>query len=178
MKQLLQRLWEWFSGLLFRICAGFLRLFGKELTEEQFQPVLQFVKFGIVGVSNTLISLAVYYAVILIRRDWYIAGNILGFVISVLNSYYWNSKYVFQMQEDRLRTLIRTFAAYGTNLLLGTFLLWFFVDRLGISPFLAPLLNLIITIPLNFVLNKFWVMKKRPSAQDVPDGADAQQKGE
>ena len=168
MKQLLQRLWDWFSGLLYTVCAGFLKLFHKELTKEQFQPVLQFVKFGIVGVSNTLISLGVYYAVILICGEkWYIAGNILGFVVSVLNSYYWNSKYVFNMQEDRLRTLIRTFAAYGTNLLLGTFLLWLFVERLGISPFIAPIFNLIITIPLNFVLNKFWVMKKRPSKDDA-----------
>lgn len=167
MKEHLQKLWDRFAGLLYAVCAGFLKLFHKDLTKEQFQPVLQFVKFGIVGVSNTLIALAVYYAVILYRRDWYIAGNILGFVVSVLNSYYWNSKYVFKMQEDRLRTLIRTFAAYGTNLLLGTFLLWLFVEKLGISPFIAPVINLVITVPLNFVLNKFWVMKKRPSKDDA-----------
>ena len=167
MKRLVGRLWKLLSRMLYAVCARCMKLVGRELTEEQFQPVLQFVKFGIVGVSNTLISLAVYYAVILYRRDWYIAGNILGFVVSVLNSYYWNSKYVFKMQDDRLRTLIRTFAAYGTNLLLGTFLLWLFVEKLGISPFVAPVINLVITVPLNFVLNKFWVMKKRPSKDDA-----------
>ena len=70
------------------------------------------------------------------------------------------------MREDRLRTLIKTFCAYGTNLLLGAVLLWLFVERLGISPFLAPILNLMITVPLNFVLNKFWVMKKRPEKKE------------
>lgn len=167
MKRVLQQIWAWFSDVLYAVCARCMRLFGRELTRAQFQPFLQFVKFGIVGVSNTFISLAVYYAVILYRRDWYIAGNIAGFIVSVLNSYYWNSKYVFKMQEDRLRTLIRTFAAYGTNLLLGTFLLWLFVKKLGISPFLAPIFNLLITVPLNFVLNKFWVMKKHPAKDDV-----------
>ena len=162
MKRLLGAVWEWFAGLLYRISAAFLRLFHRELTQEQFQPVLQFIKFGIVGVSNTAISMIVYYAVILINEDWYLAGSVLGFVISVLNSYYWNSNYVFNMQQDRLRTLLRTFAAYSTNLLIGTVLLWVFVEKLGISAYIAPLLNLLITVPLNFLLNKFWVMKKRP----------------
>ncbi len=168
MKRFAAALWHLFSDLLFKVCARCMRLAGKELTEEQFQPFLQFVKFGIVGVSNTLISLAVYYAVILgFGERWYLAGNVLGFVVSVLNSYYWNSNYVFKMQEDRLRTLLRTFAAYGTNLLLGSFLLWLFVKHLHISPYLAPIFCLILTIPLNFALNKFWVMKKRPAKDDA-----------
>lgn len=172
MKRLLGALWSWLADLLYRIAVGFCRLLHRELTPEQFQPVLQFIKFGIVGVSNTAISMIVYYAVILINEKWYLAGSVLGFVVSVLNSYYWNSNYVFNMQEDRLRTLVRTFIAYGSNLLIGTVLLWLFVEKLGISPYIAPLLNLIITVPLNFVLNKFWVMKKRPEAPEQSESKE------
>jgi putative flippase GtrA len=33
------------------------------------------------------------------------------------------------------------------------------VNYLNISEFIAPILNLIITIPLNFLLNKFWAFR-------------------
>ena len=162
MKQLVQRLWKWFAGVLFAGCSRICRLFGKELTQEGFAPFLQFVKFGIVGVSNTAISLLVYYAVLLLNKDWYQIGNAAGFIVSVLNSFYWNSKFVFKVQDNQLSRLVKTFTAYGSNLLLGAVLLHLFIEKLGISAFIAPLINLCITIPLNFVLNKFWVMKKTP----------------
>ncbi|MBQ8922854.1 MAG: GtrA family protein [Oscillospiraceae bacterium] len=166
MKKLIRALWQILERVLTAVLRGIFRLFGKELSEQTRRQIMQFVKFGMVGVMNTAISLIVYYAVILFRRDWYLIGSIAGFFVSVLNAYYWNSRFVFRKQDDRLRTLLRTYLAYGTNLLLGTVLLWLLVERLGISPFLAPFINLIITIPLNFVLNKFWVMKKQPQKEE------------
>ena len=166
MKNLIRKLWHIFEGIISAVLRGCFRLAGKELSEHTRQQILQFIKFGMVGVLNTVISLTVYYAVVLFRRDWYMLGNIAGFIISVLNAFYWNSTYVFNMRENRLRTLLRTYMAYGSNLIIGSVLLWLLVDQLGISPFLAPILNLIITIPLNFVLNKFWVMKKRPKKEE------------
>ena len=166
MKTLIRKLWHIFEGIISAVLRGCFRLAGKELSEHTRQQILQFIKFGLVGVLNTVISLTVYYAVVLFRRDWYMLGNVAGFIISVLNAFYWNSTYVFNMRENRLRTLLRTYMAYGSNLIIGSVLLWLLVDQLGISPFLAPILNLIITIPLNFVLNKFWVMKKRPQKEE------------
>ena len=135
------------------------RLMRRPLTDDTWNKIFQFIKFCIVGVSNTAISLVVYYIFVLINKSWYIAGNAVGFVVSVLNSYFWNSRFVFKKTDEVGKTMFKTFAAYGTNLIIGTALLYLFVDILHISEFIAPLLNLIITIPLNFILNKFWVMK-------------------
>lgn len=77
-----------------------------------------------------------------------------------MNSYFLNSKFVFKKQDEKAKTIIKTYLAYGTNLIIGTGLLYLFVDILHISELVAPLLNLIVTIPLNYVLNKFWVMRK------------------
>ncbi|MEG2931919.1 MAG: GtrA family protein [Ruthenibacterium sp.] len=30
----------------------------------------------------------------------------------------------------------------------------------GVSEWIAPVINLVITIPLNFILNKFWTFKQ------------------
>lgn len=125
-----------------------------------FNLVKQFIKFGIVGLSNTAISLGIYYIFIFINRDWYIAGNTVGFIVSVLNSYYFNNKYVFQKtQSGHLKPLIKTYLAYGSTFILGTVLLIIMVEFLGIPETIAPLLILVITIPTNFLINKYWTFK-------------------
>ena len=145
---------------LFRAAANIpFMLIHKELTDEIWDRLFQFIKFCFVGLSNTAISLAVYYIFIAVNRNWYIAGNAAGFIVSVLNSYFWNSRYVFKKKDEVGKTMIKTFAAYSTNLAIGTALLYLFVDILHISEIVAPLLNLVITVPLNFILNKVWVMK-------------------
>lgn len=120
----------------------------------------QFIKFGIVGVLNTLIGLGIYYIFIYISVSLYVAGNTAGFIAGVLNSYYWNNKYVFtKSEEGHFKPLMKTFAAYGGTFILSTILLIIMVDYLHISEWVAPLINLIITVPLNFLLNKFWAFK-------------------
>lgn len=121
--------------------------------------IKQFIKFGLVGVSNTLISLGTYYLLYFLGVNYLIA-NTFGFIISVLNSYYWNNKYVFKKtQEGHLKPLIKTFLSYGSTFLLSTVLLFVIVQYLGVSEIIAPIATLVITIPLNFVMNKFWAFK-------------------
>lgn len=127
---------------------------------EIIQALKQFIKFGIVGVSNTIISLSVYYLLVFINVH-YIIANSIAFIVSVINAYYWNSKYVFKSVEER--TIIKSFTkviiSYGFTFVLGTVLMVVWVDFLKISNLIAPILNLFVTIPLNFVLNKHWAMK-------------------
>lgn len=145
--------------MFYKILKKIFSVLGKDLSEHTFEEILRFFKFCLVGVSNTAISLGVYYIFVFINKDFYLLGNAVGFVVSVLNSYFWNSKFVFKKTDEVSKTIIKTFLAYGTNLLLGTGLLYLFVDLLNISEIIAPLINLIFTIPLNYLLNKFWVMK-------------------
>ena len=122
----------------------------------------QFVKFGIVGVANTLIQWAAYYPLVLFLNVHYIIANIVGFILSTLNSYYWNSKYVFpKKDQNRKSVIIRCFCAYGFTFLLSNALLGLMVDIIGISKMVAPIISLFITVPTNFALNKFWVYKEK-----------------
>lgn len=113
--------------------------------------------------SNTIISYIVY--IIGIRLGWhYLLASIAGFIISVINSFYWNNRYVFRKEDGEQRSIvkafIKTFLAYaGTGLVLNNVLLVLQVSILQVPKWLAPLLNLTITIPLNFVLNKIWAFK-------------------
>lgn len=127
------------------------------------KALLQFIKFGIVGVSNTFISLLIYYLFIAVNRSLYQAGNITGWIISVANAFFWNNKYVFTSKnKERKGLLIRigkTYLSYGSTFLLNTLLLYLEIELWKWSPAISPMFNLLLTIPLNFLLNKFWAFR-------------------
>ena len=133
----------------------------RSINRDNWKTVLiQFIKFGIIGVSNTLISTAVYYLFIWSNTDLYFAGNGVGWIVSVFNRFYWNNRFVFKNSEfSWWKKLFRTYLAYGGSFVVGSLLLVLQVRVLGISEWLAPWINMVITIPLNFLLNKFWAFK-------------------
>ncbi len=121
--------------------------------------IKQFVNFGIVGISNTAIYLAVYYALLFYNVNYIIAYSV-SFVVSVLNAYYWNNKYVFKKNTaGHMKPLVKTFFSYGSTFILSIGLLILMVDYINISKNIAPVINLVITIPLNFLLSKLWAFK-------------------
>ena len=133
----------------------------KEINKDNWREVLiQFIKFGAIGASNTLVSTVIYYLFIWINTDLYFIGNVVGWIVSVFNSFFWNNRFVFQNSQFKWwKKLMRTYLAYGGSFLLGKLTLILQVRILHVSPWLAPWINMVITIPLNFVLNKFWAFK-------------------
>lgn len=133
----------------------------KKMNKDNWKEMLvQFVKFGIIGASNTIISTAVYYLFVLISPGLYFVGNVAGWIVSVFNSFFWNNRYVFTKSKYSWgQKLLRTYLAYGGGFIVGSTTLVLLVSVLGVSEWLAPWINLVITIPLNFVLNKFWAFK-------------------
>lgn len=123
------------------------------------QQGVQFVKFGVVGISNTAISYGVYVVLVALGVS-YLLANGIAFVASVLNSFFWNRRYVFSDNAGEIAwyvVLIKTFVAYSvTGIFLSSILLFFWIDVSGVSSYIAPLINLIITVPLNFFINKYW----------------------
>ena len=158
------------------------------LEASRLAPLIQFIKFGLVGVSNTLISYAVemlgYYVLfssstfpgtvsLLASIGLTVTGEqirvivvtVLSFVISVTNAYYWNNRCVFGQGKktvgEHLRTYLKTVACYAlTGLLLAPAAKVWLVG-VGVPFWIASLSTLIITIPLNFILNKFWAFGKK-----------------
>ena len=162
------RIIETIAEFLFRIIFRIIR---KEYTEKTHESLMQFVKFGIVGVSNTVISYLLYTISLLAMRSIelfpkidYIIAQIIAFVLSVLWSFYWNNKMVFTMEEGQTRNLwkalIKTYISYSfTGLFLNSILIILWVQIFHISEFIAPIINLLISVPVNFIINKFWAFK-------------------
>ncbi|HBA68357.1 MAG TPA: GtrA family protein [Lachnospiraceae bacterium] len=158
----MDKFWELVESVLHFVIYKILHL---KLSEEVWGKICQFVKFGVVGVSNTLISYAVY--AVLVNLNWhYLLANVAGFVVSVINAYYWSDRYVFKAQEGEERVwwkaFLKTFISYaGTGLILNNILLVIWVDVAGIHEMLGPVINLFVTVPLNFLLNKYWAYRDK-----------------
>lgn len=162
MEKVAKTVWSFFEKTVNFIIQKLLHL---PVDEEKINGFLQFVKFGLVGISNTAVHYCIYLICSFIGLH-YIMANFMAFTVSVLNSFYWNSRYVFHQTDGKKRslmgTLIKTFISYGfTGLLLSSILLYIEVDMLQINALLAPVINLIVTIPLNFIINKFWAFKEK-----------------
>ena len=138
----------------------------------------QFIRFGLVGVSNTVIGYIIYALSLKGLRlfnifpscDIYIAQFIM-FVLSVAWSFYWNNRFVFKgktkSKKDLLIALLKTYVSYAfTSLFLSELLLALWVKVLGINEFIAPILNLVITVPLNFFIQKYWAFKNKTGSEE------------
>ncbi len=163
---IIEKIYMWFVELLFKIIR-------KDLTDKTRQTFKEFLKFGLVGVSNTVISYVLYAVVLLGLQkaslfpsvDYFIA-NVVSFVLSVAWSFYWNNKYVFTAEEGEHRNiwaaLFKTYCSYAfTGLILNNILLYLWVSVLGINKMLAPIINLVVSIPINFFMNKLWAFGKK-----------------
>lgn len=159
-----------------------------EKKKKIFSSFLQFIKFGIVGAINTVVNYVIYNFVYhLIIPNVHIA-NLCGFIISVFSAFLLQNKFVFKKEDGEERsmwkTLAKTYVSYSfTGLFLTELLLLMWIDLINLSQYvsplcewingfgfhfepdglaasIAPILNMVITVPLNFVINKFWAYKK------------------
>lgn len=149
---------------------------------------LQFIGFGIIGAFNTVLSYGItngcYYLLGLHEQ----ISNVITFVITVFISFLLNRTFVFKKTEsanveitndnDEITNdngeiananadsnpwymeLIKVYISYAfTELFLMALFLFVEERLLGIPHYIATLLNLIVTVPINFILNKFWAYK-------------------
>lgn len=123
----------------------------------------QFLKFGAVGILNTLISVVAYNILVLIGLN-YIISNISGYTLGVLNSYYWNKNWVFKSGSKRNRIFLKFIAVNVISLGLNTLFLYILVDTLNFHSVISQLIATVIGMIINFVLNKKWAFESKESS--------------
>ena len=85
-----------------RLIKRFFKVFHVELADKTAESLVQFIKFGMIGVTNTVISYVLNVLVLLALKplnvSWdFIVGNMVAFILSVLWSFYWNNRFVFNL---------------------------------------------------------------------------------
>src|SRR5271157_684570 len=116
--------------------------------------VVQFVKFGIVGVSNTLLTFAVYTLLLKGFGVWYLAASAIGFVVGAVNGFLWNRRWTFRGHVGDALTPVRWGIVQSAGLGLNLGLLYLFVHDAGLDELLGQALATIIVTVLTFIANR------------------------
>jgi putative flippase GtrA len=121
--------------------------------------VRQFVRFLVVGVSNTLISFIVYRLLLAVSMPYAVAAP-LSFAAGALNGYILNRRWTFDARDTtRARVLYVSFAALGaffTTVFVVLFVRAFDVGRVEAYIVAVPP----VTVSL-FLANRLWTFAER-----------------
>lgn len=138
--------------------------------------MLHFFKYNLIGIMNTLITLAVVW-VMHQWLDWNLElSNFLGFVAGGCNSYImnriWNFKSSNEKKSEITRFLIVFLCAYGLNLLVLEGCVYALENSSALVSFnrlvaqfmkpgyLANIIANVVYVLASFTLYKKWVFKK------------------
>ncbi len=126
--------------------------------------VAQFVKFGIVGISNTLLSFAVYTVLLKVFDIWYLAASAIGFAVGTVNGFLWNRRWTFREHVGDALTPVRWFVVQGCGLVANLALVFLFVQDVGLDKLLGQACATAIVTVFTFFANRAWTFRMHPTA--------------
>ena len=117
----------------------------------------QFIKFCIVGVGNTGISLLVY-ALLLKFNVHYLAASTIAYLAGIVNGYIFSTSFVFK-NKFNLTQGLKFLGVYLSSLLINLGLLYVLVDFFHISEFWGQFFVTCFNVVYNYLLNKIWTFR-------------------
>ena len=144
MENIFKKFWRWFWRKL--------------------MPFHQFIKFSLVGATNTAVDFILFYA--LTRGiTWfsvhYLIANSASFALAITNSYFLNHYWTFNKRDsehDLIRYLKFILANVFTLIILQV-CLYFLIEHWQVYDLYAKTMLVLISVVSNFFLSKFLVFK-------------------
>ena len=141
--------------------------------------LLQFAKFGIVGISNTLITFVVYTLLLKVFGVWYLAASAIGFAVGAVNGFLLNRRWTFRGHVGDARTPLRWMVVQGCGLGLNEALLFFWVDTVGLDKLAGQAFAIAVVTVVTFLTNRAWTFRMHPDHHqrvnaDAPASAPAE----
>ncbi len=124
--------------------------------------VVQFVKFGIVGVSNTLITFVVYTLLLKVFGVWYIAASAIGFIAGAINGFVLNRRWTFAGHVGDAFTPLRWAVVQSGGLGINLGLLYLLVHDAGLDKLLAQAAATVVVTVSTFIVNRAWTFRHEP----------------
>ncbi len=132
-------------------------------------PVLvQFVKFGIVGVSNTLLAFAIYTVLLKVFGVWYLGASAIGFVVGRRQRLPAQPPLDVSRPRRRRADAVRWGIVQGCGLGLNEALLFLFANGAGIDKLISQAFATVIVTVITFLVNRAWTFRMHPAASPPP----------
>jgi putative flippase GtrA len=129
--------------------------------------VAQFVKFGIVGVSNTVLGLGVYAVLLKGFGVWYLAASALGFAAGATNGFLWNRRWTFRGHVGDALTPVRWGIVQTCGLGVNEGLLYVLVHDAHLDKILAQVGATAVVTVTTFAVNRTWTFRMHPVADSA-----------
>jgi putative flippase GtrA len=124
--------------------------------------LVQFVKFGIVGVSNTLLTFLIYTLLLKVFGVWYIAASAVGFVVGATNGFLLNRRWTFAGHVGDSLTPVRWAIVQGCGLGVNLGLLYLLVHDARLDELLAQAFATVVVTISTFFVNRAWTFRHEP----------------
>lgn len=126
------------------------------------RPALaQFIKFSLVGASNTLVDFGVYLLCTRAIGVYYLVAHGISFTTAATWSYVMNRKWTFRDTTSRVQTqYIKFLLVSVVGLGLTSLLLYLFVHHLQIHDVIGKALAIPLVLIWNFSINRLWTFRK------------------
>jgi putative flippase GtrA len=123
------------------------------------QVLVQFVKFGIVGVSNTLLTLATYTLLLKVFGVWYLAASAIGFIVGAVNGFLLNRRWTFREHVGDALTPVRWGVVQTGGLGVDEALLFVLVHDAHLDKLLAQVCATAVVTVTTFFVNRAWTFR-------------------
>jgi putative flippase GtrA len=132
-------------------------------------PLGEAVRFGVVGVSQNALNVAVFALATGLGMD-YRAAAVLAGLIAFLASFLMNRHWTFTSRRGAIHHQgARYLLVFASAIALGVVLLTFFVEVAGIPEIAAQVAAILIVAPLSFLAQRAWVFRV-PRRSAAPRG--------
>jgi putative flippase GtrA len=121
--------------------------------------VVQFVKFGIVGVANTLLTFAIYTLLLKVFGVWYLAASAIGFAVGATNGFLLNRRWTFREHVGDALTPVRWAIVQTCGLGVNEGLLYVFVHDASVDKLLAQAFATTVVTVTTFFVNRAWTFR-------------------
>ncbi|WP_339251667.1 GtrA family protein [Paenibacillus sp. FSL P2-0136] len=117
----------------------------------------EFLKFVVSGGINTLTTYLMYLLLLLFLN--YSLSYTVSYVSGIFLSYYLNTVFVFK-EKISIKKFLKFPIVYLIQYFINLLMLYILVEHLHLSTKIVPLIVVVVTIPVTFVLSKLIIKSK------------------
>lgn len=101
--------------------------------EKTRQTAVQLLKYGAIGMSNTIITLVTFYLLNTLLGAPYGLANVTGYVLGVINSFVWNRTWVFKAKGNVWRQAALFLGGFAVCMILQGLVSWILLEAVGMK---------------------------------------------
>lgn len=122
--------------------------------------LFEVARFLVAGLATTVFSYAVYLGLLALLS--YMLAYVICYLAGIVFSYFINTYFVFG-QRFRWKAFVKFPLVYAAQLAINMVVVWLAVDQFGMRKEFAPLIAIVLSIPVTYLLSRAIIGSGKPS---------------